>query len=479
MAEVIVGAAITAAAGAAGIAAGVTTISAVALSVGTTVAAAGLSYVMKPDPVTGTPAAATALAAPSNGQRSLVVRQAVPARRFVYGKCRTGGVLFFEDIANPFLVLGSLLSDQTIESIEAVYFGELNFPLVNSSGTYIAPVGHAYRSYYGLRKSLGGTSQTRDAKLYEYFPYLDDTFIQYDIARAVSILGYGADITNHSELWGGSIEPVYLIKGVKVYDPRDAAQVFATRSTWVYSDNPALCIAHALTNVWSTSLAYADINWSSVTTAANVCDTTLSYAGSTVKTFTLAGVFEAGTDVASQLAAMLGAMGGAITFDDGVYSIHADAAKTSVWTVTDNDIFEIGEIKHDIELADLYGSISAEYFAADDAGKQNITPTYTVDSAGRKTTISVPFAAATHSAQILAYRQLIRARTGGEFTITLSDAALWLTPFADLITISSTAIPIINGDYEVVQIDLQQYGAAVKLRAYNSAVYAAPSGYLV
>ena len=172
-------------------------------------------------------------------------------------------------------------------------------------------------------------------------------------------------------------------------------------------------------------------------------------------------------------------MGGAITFDDGLYSIHADTTKTSVWTITDDDIYEFGDIQIDVDSADLYGSISAEYGDSNDAGKVNITPTYTADSAKRKTSVSLLFASQSHSAQILAYRALVNSRAGAPFSLSVSDAALWLTPFKDLITISSTALPLINGDYKVLQVDLQQVGCAIKLQRYDSAAYNNPTGYLV
>jgi hypothetical protein len=479
MPQVAIGVAVAAGTAAIGVAAGVTTVAAAVVSVAATAAAAGLNYALAQQPETGalTPQPAPKAAAPANGERSIVFRQPVPPRRFVYGKCRTGGCLFFEENNNPSLYIGTLISDQAIQAIDGVYFGDTTIA-VDGSGN--AVTGTIYTTYFSLEAGLGGTSQAVSALLAAAFPSIATAdYKQHDIARAVCRLGWGADAAMHSTLWGGSIEPVYLVRGVKVYDPRDAAQSATNRATWTYSDNPALCVAHAITNVWHTSIATTDIDWTSVAAAANICDATITYGGASVKTFTLAGVFQAGSEIAGQLAGMLAAMGGALTFNDGLYSIHADAARTSVWTINDADIIEIGDIQHDVELANLYGAISAEYFSSNDAGRSNVTPTYTVDATGRKTTAAFPFSATNHSAQILAYRQLIKSREGGEFTITLSDAALWLTPFADLVTIASTALPIIDGVYEVLQIDLQQFGCAVKLRKYSSTAYAAPSGYLI
>lgn len=469
----------TAVAAGIGVAVGVTTLTAAIISVATAAAAAGLNFALSEAPETGalTPQSASKSAAPANGERSVLFRQATPPRRFVYGNCRTGGCLFFEENDNPSLYVGTLISDQAIGAIDAVHFGDTAIA-VDGSGN--AVTGTIYTGYFSLEKGLGGTSQATSALLATAFPAVaTPEFRQYDVARAVCRLKWGADASAHSTLWGGSIEPVYNVRGVKVYDPRNVAHDVNDRATWAYSDNPALCVAHAITNVWHTAIDPDYIDWDSVASAADVCDVTLTYGGATVKTFTLAGVVQADAEIAGQIAGMLAAMGGSITFDDGVYSIHADAARASVWTATDNDILEIGEIQHDIETANLYGAVSAEFFDANDAGRSNVTPTYTIDAAQRKTSANFTFCAASHSAQILAYRQLVKSRQGGEFTIVLSDAALWLTPFVDLITISSAALPIIDGDYEVQQVDLQQHGCAVKVRRYASGAYAAPAGYLV
>jgi hypothetical protein len=39
-----------------------------------------------------------------------------------------------------------------------------------------------------------------------------------------------------------------VLRGLKVYDPRDGTQTLGTPSTYKYSDNPALCMADLETN---------------------------------------------------------------------------------------------------------------------------------------------------------------------------------------------------------------------------------------
>jgi len=96
----------------------------------------------------------------------------------------------------------------------------------------------------------------------------------------------------------------------------------------------------------------------------------------------------------------------------------------------------------------------------------------------RETSLDLRYAAKTHSAQILAYRELIRSRAGKRTTLTLSDAAIYLQPL-DRVTLSSSDASFLSGSYEVMQVDMAQFGVIVQLREYASDAYADPSTYLV
>ena len=64
------------------------------------------------------------------------------------------------------------------------------------------------------------------------------------------------------------------VKGKRVYDPRDANQQFGTPATYKHSDNPALTFLDYITdNQVGKGLTASQINMSTFTSAANVCDT--------------------------------------------------------------------------------------------------------------------------------------------------------------------------------------------------------------
>lgn len=484
MPPVLIPVALAAGAATAGVALGVTTVASAVISVGVTAVAAGIGYLNQPKDAetSALDAGAGVTVNPStvNQQRDITVRQAVPPRRYVYGACQVGGVVFFQENANPYLYIGVAISDGVIEGIDAVRFGVNDVPF---DGSGAASPGTIYYTYFDIETALGEPTQAASTILTGAFDYLTSDFRQRGVARAVCRLKWGDDSEEHSALWGDSVSPTFSVRGVKVYDPRDVAQDPDDESTWAYSASPPLAIAHALTHAWGVALNQTAIDWDSFADCADICDATITYNGDSVPLFEIAGIFQAGSDMAGQLTEMLASCGGILIDVDGKVGLRLDGARSSVWTVTDDDILEFGEYVHEGPYDSLNNAIKARFFDAADDGAEATTPVYEITAAQavegvRETSLDLRFTAASHSAQILAYRELYRSRAGKRLTLTLSDAALELQAL-DRITIASTDAAFINGDYEVVQIDLAQFGATVQLREYPADAFADPATYLV
>lgn len=64
------------------------------------------------------------------------------------------------------------------------------------------------------------------------------------------------------------------VKGKRIYDPRDTNQQFGTSTTYKHSDNPALCFLDLISNnEYGKGLTASQLNMSTFSSAANVCDT--------------------------------------------------------------------------------------------------------------------------------------------------------------------------------------------------------------
>ncbi len=435
----------------------------------------------KPTPEPGSPALPPQ-AAPVNASRSIAVRQPVPPRRFVYGNVRVGGVIFFQDNDNPNLYIGTALCDGEIEGVTGVYVGDKQ---INIDGSGDAVSGTDYFGNFSVELTVGEDSQTANTDLTTTFPDdVDSNFRQRGVARAVAVLDWGADASEHGVLWGGSVSLAYVLQGMLVYDRRDVTHDVDDASTWAYSTNPVLCTMHALTNNWISPLASADVDWSTVGAAADVCDATVDYNGDTLALFELAGIFQASVNVSSQIQEMLESFGGALLFHNGKYEVHADAERSPGLTITDDDILDVGEYQHAAPFAQTPNAIKAVYYDSVAGGERQTTEVYDdtaaqdKDGVTREISVDIGFTARTHSAQILAYRELKKARDGRELTVEVTDIGLFMRPF-EVITMQSTTAPWLDGDFEIEQVDLTQRGAVLKLKGYAAAAYTDPTTYLV
>lgn len=449
---------------------------AISLAIAGATTAAQLAFAPK---VAATPATPIS-AAPANGRRSVPSQQSSPFRRNVYGSTRVGGALFLIENSNPHTIVGALLSDghgSGIESVDAVYFGETQVAINPSTGAALA--GTKYEGNFDMNWRPGLNSQQVDPLVFALFPELGFQFRQRGVATGVVRLNYGADANEHNDLWGGSIAPTYAVKGLKVYDPRDPAQSLSDRSTWVYSDNPALCTAHAMTNAWVASIDEDDMDFASVASAADYCDEEIIVDGISQKRFVLSGILEAGVPLGRQIEEMLSSFAGAVTYADGKYFIHADAPADPVWTIEDQDMTGSSgfEFRFASPQAKTPNAVKALHYDANDANTQVTTPLYVDEAAvaadGRRRTLSVqlPFTADGNSAQLLAIRAMLKARDGRQLRLPVSDAGLYLRPH-DVVTVNSTKAPQLNGDYRVSRVDAVEVGSVLTMEGYSSAFYA-------
>jgi hypothetical protein len=460
--------AIVAAIGAVGVAVGVTTVAAVAVSVVATAASAGLQYLTAEK---GAAAEATATVPqgavpPANASRNLTVAQARPPRRLVLGPARVGGVLLFQDNDNPYLWTTVALSDGPITAVDKVYLGDLLIER-NADGS-VRP--GLYFNRLLLEVGLGDASQTVSPLMSAAWPDIATAaWRQRGIARVVARMDWGSDAANHTALWSGSTSLSFAVRGVPVYDPRVGAQSPTDATTWQYSANGPLLVAHVLTRIWGTTLTADDIDWTLVAAAANDFDA-VGYA--------VGGVMQADADLATQLDQLLRSFDGSIAFVDGKYGVYVDTARASVLTIVDDDIIEVGEYEHEPPPEALFDTISATYFDVDDDGLEKTTPAYSL-GLGRETVTQLPFAASNRTAQIVARKSLLKSRAGRAVTITVSDVAAAIVPFADAVTITSDAAPWLDAKYEVLQVDFTAEGVSLKLREYAAAKDDNPASYLI
>jgi hypothetical protein len=122
---------------------------------------------------------------------------------------------------------------------------------------------------YVMNLHHGAASQTADPMLVASMPNWTTAHKLNGVCYIAAHYGYDKE-----GIWSGVPQLTVQVRGKKVFDPRDSNQTFGTVSTYKYSDNPALCFLDLISNnEYGKGLTASQINMTTFSSAANVCDT--------------------------------------------------------------------------------------------------------------------------------------------------------------------------------------------------------------
>jgi len=405
--------------------------------------------------------------------RKVTSQQPIPMRRMIVGQALVSGPLFFLEVKNPFLYMGIILGDGPIDGVLYAQFNGKAIYFSDSGAAFTAPFRDGPSVYLHASFRNGDPDQEMDPLLASGFPGLPSTFRQRGVATAVFRCYWGVNRDHHEALWGSTgINPLCLVRGAKVYDPRNPNQSLSQPSTWAWSDNAALIQSHWLTQRWQYPVAEGEVDWGSVRTAADICDEAVGTASGVEKRYAAGGVISADDshfEVARQL---LTANAGRMYFRQGKMALESGAPKTSVFTVTDRDIVSGVSHRHSSPVTQavnrvrtLFTATDREWEKANGPIVQN-TDYQSEDGRVNEQTIDLPFTNSASATQRIAKRYLETQRAGRELQMTLAPRAQFLEA-GDLITVSSLAIPYINGTYDLLSVVHSDAGIEVRLVEYS------------
>lgn len=199
--------------------------------------------------------------------RQQTVRSSVEPRRRVVGEALVSGPLiaaFSTGSSNKYLHMVLPLNHGEVEEIDPdkVQFNDL--PSTDERFT----VGS--HPYFRINTHLGAADQAADADL---VAEVEDWTTDHRL-RGVAYIYVRLEWSD--SVWPTGIPNVAaVIKGVKVWDPRDTGQDPTDSSTWQWSDNPALIILDYLRlgrGDGGVGAGLEEIDETSFIAAANVCD---------------------------------------------------------------------------------------------------------------------------------------------------------------------------------------------------------------
>ncbi len=413
--------------------------------------------------------------------RKHALRQAVPVRRSIYGTVLCSGPFFFYHVGNPWLTIGLLLSDGPIAGVDrdravqiagnTIRFNTVSYEAIDE------PYQTATRVYaYGSFRE-GYDDQAIDPLLRRHFPELPETFRQRGIATAVLRMHWGDTQKHHEQLWGQSPNPLVLTRGRLVHDPRRAGSSPTDQATWTYSDNAALVVAHWLVNRWRHPVTAEEVDWDAIARAADLCDEWVARADVEPERRYRANGVVMGDDAHFETARqMLSACNGQITYRNGAYAVLGGQTRTPAATITDSDI--VGPIRQrmDAPIREAVNTVRTVFTAPDreweKANGPVLAPAAYIAADGRTNAavLDLPFTASHTTAQRLAKQAMEERRNGRTLSTTLHHALIGLE-VGDVVQVSLTTLPYLDGLYSVQQVGFAASGLPVELRAYSDAPF--------
>ncbi len=302
-------------------------------------------------------------------------RQAAPPKRIIVGTALVGGALAFEQVKAPYLTHLFLINAGEITGVRDIFVGTNQVAILKTGdgsyipdATIITPLGNLvdgeitsspdYASYLRVCVRLGSESQAVDPLLLARYPSIGSDFRQQGHATACVDYHYGANFDVHQALWGngGQPNPLFLVDGVAIPDPRDPTQIVeydpndddevaAAKATWRWSNNASLVQAFYLTQRFGGRIDPRRIDWDRVADAANYDDELVgTNEGVYIKRHTIDGLIALDQSPSGVLSGMLASNRGFVI--DSGRKVWVTSSRPRTPTVTIHDGLLVGGIEY-------------------------------------------------------------------------------------------------------------------------------------
>lgn len=271
--------------------------------------------------------------------------------RIVYGETRVGGVLFDALETGTDREYLHLLIVHAATECADLSTCWLNDEIITLDGS-----GNATGTYAGflrIKDHLGGPEQVADA---DFVSESGGTRSETDIATGLCYT-YARLKYSREKFATGSTAITRLVKGRKVWDPRDEEQDPDDPTTWLWSDNPALCILDYMLADFGIGDERTNINLASFIASANACDEDVDGA----KRYTLNGTFELNAEPGTILEKMVETMAGTLVSVGGEWVLHAGVWRTPVHTLTETDLRDGAQIQPQASMREAFNTVRGTF----------------------------------------------------------------------------------------------------------------------
>lgn len=390
--------------------------------------------------------------------------------QIIYGRSRVGGVRLYDASTggtNEFLhrIIG--FAGHEIESYDEIY---LNDEIVTIDGTGNVTSPARYNGFVRLRRFYGTTTQTADPDLTAETAGLTNGRWTVN-HRLLNIAYIYARFKYDPDVFPNGIPIVSAtIKGRKVYDPRTA--------TTVWSDNPALCIRDYLTASFGLSQTSTQVDDTSITTAANICDEVVD----SEDRYTCNGSFVTGFTPSQVVSDLLTSMGGLLWYSQGKWRMKAAKYVTPTVTLNENDLRSGVNLSTRHSRRNNFNTVKGKFKGPESVWQEADYPTVTDsvfvtadNNLVNTLDFPLPYTTSSKRAQRIANIALRRNREQLTFSASFGLNALKVE-VGDFVYINNTRFGWVNKPFEVSSwtfgltetLDLQ---VQMTLREISSAVF--------
>lgn len=395
---------------------------------------------------------ATAPKVPKPEAGKIPYRASRPIRKRGYGRYRTAGPLALFAAKGDKAVNVMVFHAGEIDAVEQHYLHDdlvtviANVVQSGDDGRYYSP-----DQRVKLYTRLGLASETAYPEVIAVLPGKWTTAHRGDLTASLAqICTNGKLVHFQHDFPNGEPQPSVVIRAQKVFDPRDVSQSESDPSTWVWSNNPILCLMHYL--AYDRAYAY---DWTSneVATfnsakwdrrfgntlalwaaAADVCDAPVDLAaGGTEPRYTIGGEYDLSNNESAVVEQMINSMDGWLGTDGrGGFVVYAGQFYAPTVTLTEAHI--VGwDIQSGVELESRVNQIVVGYTNPLNKYNEAEAEPWTDDDAiaddGRTLTenLSLPWVQSNGQARRLAKRRMLRhqASCRGTLTVLLSAQAVF------------------------------------------------------
>lgn len=458
--------------------------------------------------------------------RNTTSKATVAPRQVVYGECRTGGVIVYENTSADFadtegdhayLHQFIVFSEGECESIEKVFFDEVVCAERDSGGTL------RYKNQYANQ----GSDTIGNHVL------LNTTKLGSDTQSAITgsssaLIGRSGEIpsewtSNHKllgvcylyaqmhhapEVYDGKTPKISVIlKGKKIYNPTYDAlesdwQVGSNSghnkndpSTWEWSDNPVLILLdYMMSEDYGLGEKLESFDAASAKTALAYCDQLINlHPSGQEKRFTCNGIVTADNSHRKNIENILSSMNGQLLYSNGQYHIKAYKFESVNPQVVDESILiNDFDVVTKSSRRDLYNVVRGKFVSEEHDYQMTEYPEQTSglkdsqypslgneyeydDGETLRTEYNLPMTTSNTMAQRLAYLLLLRSRLQTTIKFQTNLKGLVYT-VGDNINVTNASIGYSNKKFQIINLTVApdaKKGISVQIEAQenNSGIY--------